>query len=233
MSEAWNTKGLTTTQKMVLLCLCDFANDEGYCWPRVRTIGEKCDLTDRAVQYNIANLVKAKAVEVLPRFSEKMIHTANLYFVRVGGGERIFTIEESMGCKPMVNGDAPGVVNGDAPLYNHHINHQKDILSIEPQNLILFPEDKEDALKIIDNRFEEFWTIYPRHDGKSQSKRIWDRKKYSNFTIDLIMKAVENQKKGKNCLAREKEYIPYATTWLNKERYLDEVQEDLGFGYVR
>ena len=39
-----------STQKLVLLALCDNANDEGHCFPSISTLERKCSLSDRAVQ---------------------------------------------------------------------------------------------------------------------------------------------------------------------------------------
>lgn len=49
MAAAWKST-LPMTEKMVLLCLADFANDEGVCWPAVGTIAAKCSCSDRTVQ---------------------------------------------------------------------------------------------------------------------------------------------------------------------------------------
>lgn len=49
MTWAWETS-FPQTEKMVLLCLCDFANDHGSCWPAVDTIARKCSVSDRTVQ---------------------------------------------------------------------------------------------------------------------------------------------------------------------------------------
>lgn len=49
MAEAWDLD-IPSGPKMVLLCLCDFANDNGMCWPSVATIARKCSKSERAVQ---------------------------------------------------------------------------------------------------------------------------------------------------------------------------------------
>ena len=56
MSEAWELR-LPQTEKMVLLCLCDYANDSGECWPSVETLATKCSVSDRTVQRTIRKLV--------------------------------------------------------------------------------------------------------------------------------------------------------------------------------
>lgn len=50
---------VTSTQKLVLLALCDCANDQGECYPSVTLLEEKCSLSDRAVQKAISELEQA------------------------------------------------------------------------------------------------------------------------------------------------------------------------------
>lgn len=47
---------LPTTQKFVLVALCDSANDQGECYPSVPTLAEKCSMGVRTVQEAIVAL---------------------------------------------------------------------------------------------------------------------------------------------------------------------------------
>jgi hypothetical protein len=58
MSAAFKAP-LPTTQKFVLVALCDSANDQGECYPSVSTLAEKCSLSERAVQLAIASIEAA------------------------------------------------------------------------------------------------------------------------------------------------------------------------------
>lgn len=55
MTAVWALK-LAFTDKFVLLALADNANDEGHCWPSIRTIETKTSLSNRAVRYAIKRL---------------------------------------------------------------------------------------------------------------------------------------------------------------------------------
>ncbi|KAG0167300.1 hypothetical protein DFQ30_006180 [Apophysomyces sp. BC1015] len=48
MTEAWKT-ALPTSRKIVLLALCDNANDQGECYPSIPMIAGKCSLKERVV----------------------------------------------------------------------------------------------------------------------------------------------------------------------------------------
>lgn len=61
MTEAWKSD-LATGPKMVLLALCDSANDQGECYPSVLTLVEKCSMSQRSVFSHIDMLSKIGAV---------------------------------------------------------------------------------------------------------------------------------------------------------------------------
>ncbi len=47
---------VSPTQKLVLLALCDSANDQGECYPAMQTLAEKCSLSERATQSAVSDL---------------------------------------------------------------------------------------------------------------------------------------------------------------------------------
>ncbi|WP_283419223.1 helix-turn-helix domain-containing protein [Sphingopyxis sp. Geo48] len=49
LSAAWDLD-IGSTEKMVLMCLCDHANDDGICWPSVARIVRKTSKSERTVQ---------------------------------------------------------------------------------------------------------------------------------------------------------------------------------------
>jgi DNA-binding transcriptional ArsR family regulator len=61
MTMAWKS-GLPSGQKMVLLALCDNANDQGECYPSVPMLAEKCSMGERTVQQHVADLESAGIV---------------------------------------------------------------------------------------------------------------------------------------------------------------------------
>jgi hypothetical protein len=59
MTVAWELP-IPTGQKMVLLSLCDNANDQGECYPSVPTIARKCSMSERSIFSHIDWLEKNK-----------------------------------------------------------------------------------------------------------------------------------------------------------------------------
>lgn len=58
MTIVWSLD-LPDSDKIVLLALADCANDEGHCWPSVRSLMAKCSKSDRTIQAAIKRLVDA------------------------------------------------------------------------------------------------------------------------------------------------------------------------------
>ena len=50
MGKVWDRTDLQTGEKMVLLALADWSNDEGHCWPSVSRLAQRCALGDRQVR---------------------------------------------------------------------------------------------------------------------------------------------------------------------------------------
>jgi len=56
MTAVWELD-LPDSDKLVLLALADCANDEGHCWPSVRSLTIKCSKSERTIQGSIKRLV--------------------------------------------------------------------------------------------------------------------------------------------------------------------------------
>lgn len=78
--------------------------------------------------------------------------------------------------------------------------------------------------KTLEELFEKFWEAYPRKVNKKRAKELFDRKVGLNSDLfDTVMQALEKHKSGKQWLEDNGQFIPYPTTWLNGERWNDEV----------
>lgn len=78
MTAVWDRTDITSTQKLVLLALADWANDDGLCWPSIATIGTKSSLKERAVQMTIRSLEDAGFV-----MREEVVGRGNRYWLRM------------------------------------------------------------------------------------------------------------------------------------------------------
>jgi hypothetical protein len=69
--------------------------------------------------------------------------------------------------------------------------------------------------------FEQFWQIYPRKVGKLTAKRSWE--KLSQVNQQKALEAIVEHRKYWVAKGTEWEFIPHASSWLNQERFFDEI----------
>jgi len=101
-------------------------------------------------------------------------------------------------------------------IYNSIKNNQ-DLTNTQPRlNHII--RKKESKKKENNKDFDLFWEHYPKKVGK---KKVQDKFNSNNYPIDLIIKNIELQKKSDQW--QNQQYIPNPETYLNQERWTDEV----------
>jgi uncharacterized protein YdaU (DUF1376 family) len=101
--------------------------------------------------------------------------------------------------------------NARSTLVQPIINHKS--LTINHKSLIINQ----------DNTFNQFWNSYPRKVGKTAALKAWLK---HDPDIDLVLKALEWQKKSPQWFKNNGLYIPHASTWINGSRWLDEPTQE-------
>jgi hypothetical protein len=77
ITAAWK-KSLPPNQMLVIICLCDWANDDGVCWPSLDRIAWKTGLSKRSVQRIIATFEDLGIVTKTRRYHTSTIYRVNL-----------------------------------------------------------------------------------------------------------------------------------------------------------
>jgi hypothetical protein len=70
-------------------------------------------------------------------------------------------------------------------------------------------------------KFENFWSQYPKKVGKLTAKRSWE--KLSQENQQKALEAIVEHRKYWVAKGTDWEFIPHASTWLNQERFEDEL----------
>lgn len=73
--------------------------------------------------------------------------------------------------------------------------------------------------------FDEFWQSYPRKVGKKAAQNAWKRLKPNAALRIKIMEALQEQKASRRWQKEQGRYIPNPATWLNQERWEDQLEE--------
>lgn len=71
-------------------------------------------------------------------------------------------------------------------------------------------------------RFNAFWTAYPRKVGKDAAWRSWQKRRPDESTSAQIFAAIASQRHWPQWLDDGGRYIPNPATWLNQGRWQDE-----------
>jgi hypothetical protein len=81
---------------------------------------------------------------------------------------------------------------------------------------------KED--KSYTSAFETFWSLYPRKVAKVKAFQSWKHIKPNESLAKKIMTALEAHCASDSWKKEDGRYIPHPTTWLNQERWDDELK---------
>src|SRR5690349_13399865 len=91
---------------------------------------------------------------------------------------------------------------------------------------MLAANDIEENLDAPVFTFADFWKAYPRRIARKPAEKAWSKINASEYP-----KIFEALPKHKNEWKRDGgKYIPYPATWLNQERWNDELEADLSMG---
>lgn len=75
-----------------------------------------------------------------------------------------------------------------------------------------------------DERFEAFWKIYPKKQGKGAAVKAWKKIRPDRQLFETILKSVQDNVNRNQQWKRDNgQYIPNPSTWLNQQRWLDEI----------
>ena len=69
--------------------------------------------------------------------------------------------------------------------------------------------------------FDEFWSLYPRKIAKATARKAWGR--LSPEQQLMAAKAIDTHCQYWRTKETELEFIPHCATWLNQERWEDEL----------
>ena len=76
--------------------------------------------------------------------------------------------------------------------------------------------------------FEQFWSVYPRKEGKQKARAAFEK---VTVSLDILLSALESQKKSSQWTKDSGQFIPHAATWLNGKRWEDQMTVEKS-GYV-
>lgn len=79
---------------------------------------------------------------------------------------------------------------------------------------------KTDGRRTEDDRFPEFWTAYPRKEGKAKAEKVWKTQKLDKLADEIVADVLARVADPKHWDVVQ--FIPHPTTYLNQRRWEDE-----------
>lgn len=130
-------------------------------------------------------------------------------------------------------------------VYNHESdNHSSNTIKQEIKNKAIKKQNKELNLltprnfafskraikkqnkelnELQEKQFDKFWQAYPKKVSKKQAQKSWKKINPSLELFEKILKALEMVKQTEQWKKDNGKYVPYPATWLNQERWNDEI----------
>ena len=210
MAQIWESGPEQQAERFVLLALADFANDSGECWPSVDRIAEKTCMKERGVR------------QILRR-----LEASGWLSTEVGGGRH--------GCNQYrinpaqhapFNGEKPGTTCPPAPHAPRHETTETRHETAqnpaphapEPSRTI---KNHQKTSSTRQNRFDEFWAVYPKKVGKPAAKKNFDRAVKAGADPGEIIAGANRY--AVSVAGKESGFIKHPQGWLTDGRWSDEV----------
>lgn len=118
------------------------------------------------------------------------------------------------------------------------INENEETVTIQAINGVVqeltFPRADYEILKKLINQpkatdtdvFKDFWQMYPKKKAKADAQKAWKKIKLTASLINTIFASLEKFKQSGEWKRNNGQYIPYPASWLNGQRWEDEIIEE-------
>jgi predicted AAA+ superfamily ATPase len=208
---AMKQQGLKPATKIVLYWLADHHNGEtGECFPSINRLADVCEMSRRSVENHLETLETLGLIQRVNQFRDRGGKTSNRYVLDLVGTSENNSLADTdtqnlrMVCEKSAHGDTQNLRMNNLVINN---------LGKETNNT----SSKDDEVNYY---FDQLWEMYPRKIGKGQARKAYvtASKKIDFFDLLPKLEAYVSTLDGK-----DKQYMPHLATWLNGERWADEV----------
>lgn len=205
---AMRQTGLKPATKVVLYWIADHHNGEtGKCFPSIKRIADLSEMSRRSVEGHIETLEKLGLVKREAQFRDTGGKSANSYILGLTETSVDITDAQNlrMVCEKSAHGDTQNLRMNNL-VSNNLVNKTKSSSS------------DDDG---VDYYFDQLWGIYPRKVGKGQARQAFRKAVKKIEFYDLLPKLMGYVE---TLEGKDKQYMPHLSTWLNGERWTDEVE---------
>lgn len=103
------------------------------------------------------------------------------------------------------------------------LNPITDSLNLIPDTPTPEPRKRDSSAKPTDERFETWYSAYPKKVGKQKAKAAFQKINWREVDFDHMLAALEEHKQSEDWTKDNGKYIPHPTTYLNRGGWDDEL----------
>ena len=208
---AMKQKGLKPATKIVLYWLADCHNQEtGKCFPSINHLASVCEMSRRSVEGHLVVLEQLGLIKRYNQYRDRGGKTSNSYVLELMGTTEHNSSTDNdtqnlrMVCANTAHGDTQNLRMNNLGINNLGSNNNNS------------SSDDE-----VDYYFDQLWSLYPRKVGKGQARKAFKAASKKKDFYDLLPKLMDYVQ---TLEGKDKQFIPHLATWLNGERWEDEVE---------
>lgn len=180
--------------------LCD---KKGICWATNDYFSKLYGVTKKSISVWLSQLINAGYVK------SKIIYKGDSKEVE----NRLLSIEEKVNTYGRKSND-PMEENFSDPM-------EEKVKENNTSNTNIINEYKKEIYK---EKFEKFWSLYPKKVNKFKTEEWFKKNNPSNMLLELILNQLNLYKESEEWKKDNGKYIPYPTTWLNQKRWEDDIK---------
>jgi hypothetical protein len=191
------------TELLMLVVLADYSDDDGNSYPAVASLARKCRMGVRNVRYILNALQRSGELRVIASAGPKACNRYRIVLSALGVAEPLKPLAPLQRTAPLQPTSVTPATHFPKPLQpiasNPSLNRQRTVNGL----------------------FGLFWPAYPRKVKRKAALKAFEKINPSPELLDQMLAALEQQAKALNWTGDQ--YTPHAATWLNGERWLDEL----------
>ena len=213
MAQALDIKTGSPTAKLILLKLCDNANDKGECWPSQDTIAEQCELGKRTVVKTIQRLENLGLVAVNKGPKNRNFYQLNLSSANIALVHEVHLSSANSALLSSADSALPYIEPINKEPIKEPIN-KKQTKKFE-RELLAFDEFREKYKKQYGGKVRGNQTEFENFI----KKKGWEK------VIDSLSVILESQIKERESIKKKGEFVPLPknlSTWINQRCWEEE-----------
>ena len=230
LTWAFGQPGISPGEKLVLLALADYADDDNHAWPRQATLVEKTNFSETSVRKHLASLTARGLIARRHRNGGHMRRRSDLYTLAVDitVGAATHPPSEAEGVKSAPAESAVGLPRNTP---EHSLGMQRMEPSVEPTSEPSVTSPRSTAVDLessVGGEFEEFWDFCRAKVDKKKCERRFAAAVKRGVDPRMIIRRWGDYLDATR--TRDIRHVKRPLTWLIGENWNDDLEAERPVG---